>query len=67
MMLIMITEKIAAKKRKQVVPGLAPGKIRVIMLTFMGLVSTKVKQLQRAQQRWHYPKHNEVWLGDPQF
>jgi hypothetical protein len=43
-----VTKKIATKKSYYMIFRLAPGKIRVVMLTFMGLVSAEIKQLQCA-------------------
>ena len=49
MMFIVIAKKVAAKKRHHMIPGLTAGKVFIIVLAFMGLISTEVKKLQCAQ------------------
>ena len=64
----MIPEKVAAQKGQNMVPFLASGVVgRVVVLTAMGEISAKVKELKRAQYRRNHPEKDQIFHRKPDF
>lgn len=68
MVLVVVAKKIATHKGFEVIERLTAGVERwVVVVTTVGQISAKIKQLKRTQHGRNHPKQHQVFPRKPQF